>query len=192
LLALFIVVLAAEHLLQPGLSPERHRISEYANGSPGWLMTAGFVAWALSLAAAAGAVRGSELRPVAGRSAVCALLAVAASGALITALFNTGTIAGVVPHGHHLTTGNHLHDIGSGVLALALWGGALVSLLFHERRLRTWTTGVLTTSVACAVALSTAGLPGIEQRVLVLLACAWQYALLAVVAHTERQEGSAA
>jgi hypothetical protein len=120
------------------------------------------------------------------------MLAVAAVGALVTALFDTGTSAGVVPQGHHLTTSNHLHDAGSGALAIALWGSALVSLLLHERRLRTRTVGVLMASVACAVVLSVVGLPGIEQRALVLLACAWQYALLIAVSHAERQESSPA
>lgn len=187
LLAFFVAALAAEHLLQPALDPEQHRISEYANGSPGWLMTAGFVAWALSLATTAHVVGGSELWPRTGRTAVCALLAVAAGGALVTALFNTGTSAGLVPAGRHLTTGNHLHDAGSGVLALALWGAALGSLLVHERLLRAWVVGVLMTSVACTVALSAAGLPGVEQRALVLLACVWQWALLAAVGRVEGQ-----
>ncbi|MHB8532542.1 MAG: DUF998 domain-containing protein [Solirubrobacteraceae bacterium] len=171
----------AEHLLQPALSPGRHRISEYANGSPGALMTAGFAAWALALAITARLTWTGGLAPRAARVLLGAVLSVAALGALLTALFDTGTSAGVVPAGHMLTVANHLHDYGSGALALALWGGGVVSLALAERRLRAWTAFVLASAVACAVALSLADLPGIEQRALVSLGCVWQFALLAAL-----------
>jgi hypothetical protein len=192
LLAVFLFTLAAEHLLQPGLDPERHRVSEYANGSPGWLMIAGFIAWALALAVGAWALWNCELAPRPVCAGVCALLGVAAAGALVTAIFRTGTSAGVVPPGHHLSAANHLHDAGSEMLALALWAGALLSLVLGERRLRLRVVGVLASALACVVALSAVDLPGIEQRALVLLGCVWQYALLAAVTRAGRRGAQSA
>ncbi len=40
-----------------------------------------------------------------------------ALAALTTAIFKTGTSAGVVPRGHRLTTENHIHEVGSGLLS---------------------------------------------------------------------------
>jgi hypothetical protein len=76
-----LAALVGEHVLQPGLDPEGHRISECANGSPGWVMTVGFVAWALALATGVQAVRTGELRPAPVPAGVRALLGVAATGA---------------------------------------------------------------------------------------------------------------
>jgi hypothetical protein len=120
LLACFLTVLVFEHLLQPGLSPIRHRISEYANTSSGWLFTSGFAAWALALLTTAAIVwlRGPGPRILTLALAVAFMLA--AAGALISASFKTGTSAGVVVRGHVLTSANTLHDVGTDLLELAL------------------------------------------------------------------------
>jgi hypothetical protein len=192
MLGLFLAGLVVEHWLQPGLDPDRHRISEYANGSPGWLMTAGFTAWGLSLTLAALALWHSGLRPSGMRVGVSVLLAIAAAGALVTAALPTGTSGGIVPPGHHLSEANHLHDLGSGVLAVVLWCCVVGSLAFRTGRLRTWSAGVLAVGLAGALVLNTAGLPGIEQRLLVVLACLWQYTFIQAISGPEVRGASRA
>ncbi len=190
MLGLFLAVLAAEHLLQPGLDPDRHRISEYVNGSPGWLMTVGFGAWALSLALTALALGHAQLRPSQSSNGVVVLLGVAAVAALLTAVFRTGTSAGVVLPGHHLSDANRVHDLGSGVLAVVLWCAVAASLVSADRGLRSQSVRSLVVGIAGALTLSGAGLPGIGQRLLVVVACVWQYALLAAIARSGlRQAG---
>lgn len=189
LLGTFVLVVVLQHVLQPGLSPADHRLSEYATGSPGWLMTVGFAAWSGALLATAIGAVGSSLRPRGVTRAIAALLVVAAAGAAATAMCKTGTIAGVLPPGHHLTTANRIHDLGSGSLGLALWGAVVVSLGVADRRLR-MRTGVLLAGGVVAALLLSGGLlelPGVRQRVLVAVACAWQFLLLTAIARSQRE-----
>jgi len=188
LLAVFIAIVVLEHLLQPGLSPGRHRISEYANSSPGWLMTSGFIAWTAALASAAVATALAPVDPIRIRHFVAALLLLATMGAAANAAFKTGTSGGVVPPGHRLTTANRIHDIGSGGLALVLWVAVLSSLGLSDRRLRARSAAALTEGVVSAVVFSSwvLDLPGINQRALVLVACAWQFSLLAALGRAGR------
>ena len=102
-LATFAAALAAEHLLQPGLSPLTHQMSEYATGPDGALATAAFVAWSLSLAATGRiALRAKSSRVLA------ILLALAAIGMATVACFETQTVAGVVPAGGAVTVTGRL------------------------------------------------------------------------------------
>ncbi|HVB09139.1 MAG TPA: DUF998 domain-containing protein, partial [Bacillota bacterium] len=50
---LFVVLVAALHVLEPSLQPARHMTSEYARGPHGWLMRAAFYALAASCLATA-------------------------------------------------------------------------------------------------------------------------------------------
>lgn len=188
LLSVFLLTLALQHVLQPSLPPETHRISEYATGSPGWLMTAGFVAWSGALFSTAAVASRSPLRPRGATHAMSAALLAAAVGAAATASFKTGTSAGMPLPGHRLTTANHIHDVGSGGLALALWGAAFVSLRLSDRRLRAQSAWILGCGVLAAVLLSGSVLdvPGLRQRALVVVACAWQGLLLSAVRRSWR------
>lgn len=121
------MIVVVQHALQPQLGPGDHRLSEYATGSPGWLMTMGFAAWMLSLAGAAFVVARSSLQPCWLRTVLSALLTVAATGVLVTAAFETGTEAGVVPAGRILTIGHRLHDLGSGAAGFAFWIASFLS-----------------------------------------------------------------
>ena len=105
----FLAAVIAEHAIDPSLDPATHQISEYVHGPAGAMMTAGFAAWAISLAAS-GALASLRLRA----RWVAAALALAAIGMLITACFATQTIAGRLPPGVSLTWSGRLHDIGSG------------------------------------------------------------------------------
>lgn len=188
LLTVFIVIVALEHVLQPGLPPGDHRISEYANGSPGWLMTIGFISWSAALFTASIALLHTPLRPHRLVQAVGILLMLAGLGAAATAAFKTGTSAGIVPPAHRLTTGNHIHDVGSGGLALALWIAVLVTTGLNDHRLRVQSAVLLVLGILVAVLFSDGmlDLPGVSQRTLVAIACTWQYLLLAASDRSSR------
>jgi Protein of unknown function (DUF998) len=189
LLGFFALTVGIEHALQPELSPIDHRVSEYANTQHGWLLSAGFVAWSLSLLAASGAARafrdGSRVLTVTLRAG----LATAALGALTAAIFKTGTSAGVVPRGHRLTLENHIHDAGSGLLELALWIAVLSSLGSGHRALRVASRLVLTGGLLSALlANGVFDAPGAAQRTLLALACVWQFTLLLCIHRPQKED----
>jgi hypothetical protein len=173
-LAVFIICLAAEHILQPSLSPTRHMISEYVHGRGGAVMLVGFAFWAISLVACAIVVKGLP-----GGRALTPLLMVAAAAVVVLGLFATQTWAGVLPPGVHRSLAGRLHDAGSGVSSLALFLAAIVSLVTLRRP-------VLLALVVVAIAISAIGLAigrdvgGLRQRGLVLCAVSWQASVLAI------------
>lgn len=174
-LFIFAAVLT-EHAATPTLDPATHRISEYANGSLGWLMVVGFAAWAVSLAATA--VSSQDIRK---DIAVGVALFVASLGMLVTACFATQTSAGQLPPGESLTTSGRLHDLGSGVTTLALAFAVLLSLRPGEpQRLRRLTLLLLLIAMPVVFVLYLVGedVAGFRQRLLVAIACAWQLLLL--------------
>lgn len=183
-LAGFVGAVACEHLLNSALIPTRHMISEYANGRAGWLMTAGFASWALSVAAASVMERRSEARA---RAVMSMLLAIAAAGIVVTAIFPTQTVAGVLPAGTTRSVAGHLHDLGSDTTQLALFAAVATHAL--DRGVPAWSRRLAATLLCAAVGtivvLLAAGdpVPGIRQRVLVLAAVMWQLGwMLAVTA----------
>jgi hypothetical protein len=178
---LFVTVVVLEHAIRSELSPGDHRISEYAVGPTGWLMTAGFLAWATALALTAVALQRARPRPSVVGGILTGLIALSSIGALGTALFETGTSAGKVPPGRHLTASNHAHDIASGALEWGLFAAAVCSLaLDNSSRLRKSTIALLAGALVFSVLFSDAilGLPGARQRALLGIACAWQLVLL--------------
>lgn len=188
LLTCFVFVVLLEHVLNPQLPLARHRISEYVNASSGWLMTAGFAAWTISLAATAVTTWSAGLAPGRLRLALATLLVLAFAGALVTTTFPTGTSAGMVPPGQRLTLGNRLHDIGSGVLELALFLALVASAGLHDRPLRSGSCCLFAGGALCVIVFSGPALdaPGLTQRALVTIACAWQYLLLVRLAPARR------
>lgn len=176
-LTVFVGCAIAEHLLEPSLNPARHQLSEYANTSSGALMIGGLLAWALSLAATALCVRwdwGSDL--------LTGLLALGALGLAITACFATETIAGKLPPGKSLSTAGSLHNLGSGLATLALFSGALVTVItgMGGRSFRLQAAALTSIALAATVVLLVMGpeVGGLRQRVVVAAGCAWQLALL--------------
>jgi hypothetical protein len=173
---LFLLIVVIEHLVS-SLDPATHEISEYVHGRLGWLMTAGFAVWAVSLAAA-GLATSSVPR---GKYVGLALL-VAAVGMALTACFATQTSAGRLSPGASLTTTGRLHDIGSGATTIALLLGVLLSLRIGKpRALRRATMSLLLFVIPADVLLLVIGseVAGIRQRLLVVGACVWQMLLLA-------------
>src|SRR5918998_161907 len=97
----FVLLLGTVHVVQPELDPTWRFLSEYALGRGGWLMTAAFVALAVSLLAGVVTVARS-VRTWPGRVGL-ALLVVAAVGILLAAAFPTDPIA--VPVAAQTTAG---------------------------------------------------------------------------------------
>lgn len=176
-LAAFVAIVVLEHFLQEGLDPASHQVSEYVHGSTGWLMTVGFLSWAVSLAATGlvvGRLRGGW--PMRGA------LTMAAVGMLVTACFATETAAGRLPAGASLHAAGRLHDIGSGITALALLAASLLSLRVAPlRSIRAVTRTVVLGAVATDIALLAVGsdVGGIRQRALLAAGCLWQATVIA-------------
>jgi Protein of unknown function (DUF998) len=173
-LAAFAGIVVLEHLLVPGLAPARHMISEYANARAGALMTAGFLAWALSLVATAVLVRAHP--------ALCAPLLLAAVGVFVTACFATQTSGGALSPGVHRSTAGRLHDLGSGLVILALLGAVVASIVLVRAptafRLRAGALLLLAVVTSATLLATGDHVPGVRQRVLVAVGCAWQALLL--------------
>lgn len=186
LLAVFVVVVAAEHALVPQLAPASHMVSEYANARAGAVMVIGFLCWAASLGITA-LVAQRYLR-IAHRGGadrlVVWLLAVASAGIFVTACFSTQTSAGVLPPGIEWTASGRLHDAGSGVATLALFGAALVSTraIDDPPAFRRWVLIALVIAVGLDLVLLALGseVGGLRQRALIAIACTWQAAVLAL------------
>ncbi len=187
-LAAFAAIVLLQHALAPELSPLRHTISEYANARAGALMVAGFLAWALSLAATAALVWPA-------RTVLAVLILIAALGILATACWATQTSAGELPPGVRRSLGGRLHDLGSGVAALALLGAAIASVVTTRTPVafRVAATVLIVVAAGVAAALLAAGdpAPGVRQRVLLAAGCIWQALLLGVLERRRRTAAAA-
>lgn len=172
----FVVVLVFEHLLAPELDVLRDRISEYAVRGVGWLMVLGFLAWAVALAASALLARLAVDGPRG--LALAGLLAIAAGGMLVTALFATQAVHSEVPAGVARTTAGRLHDAGSGAVFVALLLAALLSLVTVPR-VRAVAVIAIAVAFLAPLALPLVGLeaPALAQRLAVLAACLWHWRL---------------
>jgi hypothetical protein len=142
--ATFVVLLAALHVIKPGLDPSWHFISEYAIGDHGWMMVLAFLSLALSYVCLFVALR-SQLRTIAG-SIGLALLLVSALGLTIGAIFTTDPIT---VSEDAVTTEGTLHNVG-GTLGIAMpfaaglvgWSLARDPAWASARRPLLWATGL--------------------------------------------------
>ena len=173
-LLVFVAIVVFEHATVSELSPLSHQVSEYANAGDGWLMTVGFLAWALSFAATAMTGPPGTIGTL-----VRVLLGVCVAGAVLLALFRTQTVAGVLPAGEQRTLAGRLHDLGGAVVTFGLFGAATVSALqAGPGRYRRLTIALLATAIATSVSLLLVGaeVGGLRQRVTLGIACLWQLA----------------
>jgi MFS family permease len=185
-MSVFLTCLLCEHFLTPSLDPTRHEISEYVHTRDGWIMTAGFIAWAISLAATSIYARQRQCSWM-----LTPLLSIAALGMVMTACFSTQTSAGNLPPGVTLTTTGRLHDIGSGAVGLTLLVGAIVSA--SDPRLpqafRRWALLLVALALLGSTTLLIVGpvVGGIRQRLLVVIGCLWQLFLLDALGRSARE-----
>ena len=109
----------ALHLLPTGLGPFRDRLSEYANGEFGWLMTVAFVTLGLGMVALA-----LGLRSVSGSGPrawlIPAAIAVAGVGMILAGVYPTD------PFGAE-TAAEVIHSRASGLASLLLIGAVYAS-----------------------------------------------------------------
>ena len=118
-MSLTVVGLAVLHVVRPELSPVRDRLSEYANGSYGSIMTASFVTLGagtivlgLAMLSTGRTTGWSRVVPVA--------VIVAGCGLIVSGVFPTD------PTGAP-TTAERIHSLASGSASLALIAAAVVS-----------------------------------------------------------------
>jgi hypothetical protein len=168
----------ALHAVRPDLEPASHRLSEYAVGPWGWLMTAAF------LALAAGMWLLRRALPAAGRlRPVRALLAVAAVGLVLSALFRTDV---TTPDALRET----VHTVASSsallsLVAAAAWTITLGARAIAWRRARV-PAGVATAVCVLGVALSPVAhdgpWTGVVQRLSYLCLTVWMLLVCRAIA----------
>jgi hypothetical protein len=174
-LALFVACAVVAQWANPAVGPARHMVSELVHGTAGWVMTAGFGSWAFALAL------GAIVLLRADRPAGATLVAIAAAGVVVLAVFPTQTIAGELPVGVARTTAGRLHDVGSAVATLALAAAAVVTGVRAwrdgDRRTSAMVVALLTVAIAATVVGLAIGpsVGGLRQRVLLLAAVTWQW-----------------
>ena len=144
--AMFVVLLAALHLIKPELNPSWHFISEYAIGRHGWMMVLAFGSLAFSYVMLTVALR-SQLRTIWGRIGL-ALLLVSAAGLAIAAIFTTDPITASKDA---VTSEGRLHNLG-GTLGIAM-PVAAVLVGWSLARNQAWTSARRPLIWATALAL---------------------------------------
>jgi Protein of unknown function (DUF998) len=160
------------HVVRPELSPVSHRLSEYANGAYGSLMTASFLTLGTGMVALGLGLR--VARTTSGWFHLVPVAVIAAGlGMVVSGLFPTDP-AGVP------TTSERVHSLASGAASLALIGAALLSILgarSRPHRLATDWTGALAIAAltlgAVSPVLHDTAWTGLSQRLLWLTLLAW-------------------
>lgn len=168
LLAFGMACVVALHALRTDLEPAGHRISEYAIGPYGSVMTVGFFAIGAALVALAWPVAASRGR---WSRAVAAAFAVAGAGMVISGIYPTDP-------GRSGPAADNAHSRASLVATLALLGAALVWSLLQERpRWRLDISSALAVAATLLAAISPllhhSMITGISQRLLWLTLLTW-------------------
>ena len=114
------VMITVLHVLRADLDPVRRRLSEYAVGQHGWVMTATFVVFGVGLCALARAVRSAGATAPSMR-VLHALLAVAGVGMILSGIFETQIGPGSV------AWREVIHSQASASAFMALIAAALLS-----------------------------------------------------------------
>ena len=175
-LLVFAATIATQQPLVSSFDPARQMLSEYVHTRLGALAVAGFVAWGISLAAAAGlTIVAASRRGWMARLQAGALLA-AAVGILLVACFPTdrGLAApGVVTEA---TVAGQVHDAASAGATACVLLAALLGAARFPGRIRTLSLVLLSVALAASAVLLGIGdpLPGLRQRLLLAAACVWQ------------------
>ena len=159
---------AALHVVRTDLTPASHRLSEYATGPYGWMMTSAFIALSCGLVAF-----GSDLWIRLRRNAIdwlcISAVAVATAGTMLSGVFETG--------GSDLS--ETMHSRASAIAVIALVTVALVySIARRNRPNETDRVGATLAVVAAALTLLSPVFhhtrwTGLSQRLLWVVLLAW-------------------
>ena len=180
--AAYAVLVAVQHPLRGDLPADEHFVSEYAKGSTAAVQIVAFACWSIAMAACA--VLAARARPDGRRIArtlATGAFAVAAAGAVLTAIFATQTIAGELPPDTPRTDAGRLHDVGSLMIFAGLLLASPASLRLVRGRSYRLTIAVLAAVLFLTVPVLVAlGLeaPGIGQRMFIAAGCVflWRFA----------------
>jgi hypothetical protein len=176
--AVFVILLAALHVIRPDLDPSWRFISEYELGDNGWMMRLAFFSLALSCISLGLAIR-LQIRTIPGYLGLIQL-ALGAMGMIMGGLFLPDRVS---------ATGK-LHDLGAmldGVPIAAVlinWSLARNQAWSWARRILCWTAwlpllGTVLFAASMAILLSLHGgfgpdvLVGWPNRIMILSHCAW-------------------
>ena len=125
LVSLTVLGVAFLHVARPELSPVKDRLSEYANGSYGPIMTASFIALGAGVIVLGLAI--ASTRTPIGRTRVVPLaVIVAGCGLILSGVFRTDPVGAP-------TTDERIHSLASGSASLALIAAAVMSALDARR-----------------------------------------------------------
>jgi len=177
-LAIFLLLVVAQPLIEPAYDPLRQGVSEFLHTDSGWLDSVGFLAWASSLAIFAAllvsvtgdAERSSRLPAVA--------LGVAVLGLVLVTIFPTDRGSAIAAEVVRSTTPGRIHDIGSALVSVGIFAAVLADGRRRENRvLSFW---VIAVALVCSAVLLLLGdpLPGLRQRCLIAGAALWQLIVL--------------
>jgi hypothetical protein len=155
----------ALHVLRPEMGPMSHRLSEYAIGRYGGLMTAAFVCVGAGLLALAGAI-GAAARPRWSR-AVAVAVGLAGVGMVVSGVYRTdATRSGA--------TADAVHSAASGLATLALIAAAASWATFASRRAAPVTLAAMAVALgSVSPALHRSRWSGLSQRLLWSTLLAW-------------------
>jgi hypothetical protein len=170
-----VVAVVALHVLRPELGPTSHRLSEYALGRYGGLMTAAFVCVGAGLLTLAGAIIAAD-RPWRCR-VVAVAVGLAGVGMVVSGLFRTDAARSG-------ETADAVHSTASGVATLALIGAAVSWTAAGSRRAIPVVLAAIAALLgAVSPALHRSRWTGLSQRLLWLTLLAWAVVAAWELAH---------
>ncbi len=173
----WLLTVALLHLLRTDYDPLEHTISNYATGSYGYLMSAAFMVWGISiLALGASVLLGFRPRPRAGG----VLLIVAGIAIFFAGVFKGDVITQASPT--TTTTSGGIHDLASMVFFLSLIVTMFVMARSFKKNPRwvqlRWLSVILaaatTITLVAFIATSGTAVAGLVQRVFAIWVVSWR------------------
>ena len=160
-----VVAVVALHVLRPDLAPISHRLSEYAIGTYGGVMTAAFVCVGASLLTLAAAIVAADRRLCSRVTAVA--IGLAGVGMVLSGVYRTDV-------SRSGATADALHSAASGLATLALIGAAVFWTAVTSRRAAPVVLATMGLALgAVSPALHRSRWSGLSQRLLWVTLLAW-------------------
>jgi Protein of unknown function (DUF998) len=160
-----VVAVVALHVLRPDLAPISHRLSEYAIGTYGGVMTAAFGCVGASLLTLAAAIVAADRRLCSRITAVA--VGLAGVGMVVSGVYRTDV-------SRSGATADALHSAASGLATLALIGAAVFWTAVASRRAAPVVLATMGLALgAVSPALHRSRWSGLSQRLLWLTLLAW-------------------